>query len=163
MPTDYNKIAKEYRASKLLPWRIHAEAYTFFKIIGDLNGKDVLDLACGDGFYSRQFKLRGARLVTGVDISSEMIALAQAAEKEDPKGIEYHIEDVMKMELNYEYDCVCASYLLNYARNANELQQMLHVISKHLKTGGRFITINSNPNYTAAKDVLRNTVLFVFA
>jgi len=155
MATDYNKIAKEYQASKLLPWRIYAEAYTFFNVIGDLQGKDILDLACGEGFYSRQFKLRGAGRVTGVDISREMIALAKASEQENPMGIEYHVKDVLSLDLNYEYDCVCASYLLNYARNASELQGMAHSIFRHLKTGGRFITINSNPDYTAAKDVLR--------
>jgi ubiquinone/menaquinone biosynthesis C-methylase UbiE len=155
MATDYNDIAKEYQASKLLPWRIYAEAFTFFNLIGDLNGKEVLDLACGEGFYSRQFKLRGALHVTGVDISSEMIALALESELQKPIGIEYHVADVLTLDLNYEYDCVCASYLLNYAKNAEELQQMLTVISRHLKPGGKFITINSNPDYRSSKELLR--------
>lgn len=155
MATDYNEIAKEYQASKLLPWRMYAEAFTFFNIIGDLNGKDVLDLACGEGFYSRQFKLRGAHPLTGVDISSEMIALARASEHANPIGIEYHVEDALHLNLNCEYDCICASYLLNYAHNAEELQQMLTVISRHLKPGGKFVTINSNPDYRAEKGLLR--------
>lgn len=155
MVTDYNEIAKEYQASKLLPWRINAEAYTFFNLIGDLNGKEVLDLACGEGFYSRQFKLRGALSVTGVDISSEMISLARESESQKPLGVAYHVADVLKLDLHHEYDVVCASYLLNYAKNADELQQMLHVIAKHLKPGGKFVTINSNPDYTADKSVLR--------
>lgn len=155
MATDYNEIAKEYQASKLLPWRMYGEAYTFFNIIGDLAGKDVLDLACGEGFYSRQFKLRGAHRVTGVDISSEMIALARTSEHENPMGIEYHVEDVLNLNLNFEYDCVCASYLLNYAHNVEVLQQMLIVISRHLKPGGKFIAINSNPDYRAEKQLLR--------
>jgi len=155
MATDYNQIAKEYQASKLLPWRMYAEAFTFFNIIGDLTGKDVLDLACGEGFYSSQFKLRGAHRVTGVDISSEMIALARASEQANPIGVEYHVEDVLNLNLNHEYDCVCASFLLNYAQNAEELQQMLMVISRHLKPGGKFVTINSNPDYKAEKAVLR--------
>lgn len=155
MATDYNEIAKEYQASKLLPWRLYAEAYTFFNVIGDLAGKDVLDLACGEGFYARQFKLRGAHRVTGVDISSEMIALARASEHANPIGIEYHVEDVLHLNLNFEYDCVCASYLLNYAHNAETLQQMLTVISRHLKPGGKFVTINSNPDYRAEKNLLR--------
>jgi ubiquinone/menaquinone biosynthesis C-methylase UbiE len=155
MATDYNEIAKEYQASKLLPWRIYAEAYTFFNLIGDLNGKEVLDLACGEGFYTRQFKLRGALSVTGVDISSEMISLAQESESQKPLGVAYHVADVLNLHLHHEYDFVCASYLLNYAKNADELQQMIHVIEKHLKPGGKFVTINSNPDYSADKSILK--------
>ena len=39
----------------------------------------MLDLACGEGIYARQFKRAGASVVTGVDVSQEMIALAEAA------------------------------------------------------------------------------------
>jgi hypothetical protein len=45
MATDYDAIAQEYQASKLMPWRKHIEAYTYFNLIGDLTGKDVLEQA----------------------------------------------------------------------------------------------------------------------
>lgn len=48
-------------------------------------GERVLDLACGQGFFSRAFHAAGAR-VTGVDISKELIALAA---KHSPKEIVY--------------------------------------------------------------------------
>ena len=38
----------------------------------------MLDLACGEGIYARQFKRAGAASVMGVDVSREMIALTEA-------------------------------------------------------------------------------------
>ncbi|MEO5583609.1 MAG: class I SAM-dependent methyltransferase [Saprospiraceae bacterium] len=147
MSTNYDLITKEYQASKLLPWRIQAEAYTFFKLLGNLNGLDVLDLACGEGFYTRQIKLHGAAHVTGIDISEGMIHLALEIEAKNPLGLEYYIHDAMSMDLNKKFDMVCASYLLNYAQDADELTRMSRVIAHHLKPGGRFVTINSNPDF----------------
>ena len=149
MATDYNSIAKEYQASKMQPWRKHVEAYSLFNLVGDLTNKNVLDLACGEGFYTRQLKLKGANNVEGVDISKAMIQLAQNLEKQDSLGITYHEHDVLNLDLNKKFDLITASYLLNYAKNAEEMVQFGKVISKHLNPGGRFVTINSNPNHKA--------------
>ncbi len=156
MHTDYDIIAKEYQASKLLPWRQHTEAYTLFKQIGPLEGLHVLDLACGEGFYTRQFRLRGAAVAVGVDISAGMINLAREAENARPLGIQYHVCDVLALDLGQTFDLVSASYLLNYSRTATELDQMCRVIAQHLKPGGRFVTINSNPDHRCPPETLRH-------
>ena len=54
-----------------------AENYTVFRLVGPLEGKRVMDLACGDSFYTRRLKQRGAAEVIGVDISPEMIRLSE--------------------------------------------------------------------------------------
>ncbi|ARK13112.1 class I SAM-dependent methyltransferase [Fibrella sp. ES10-3-2-2] len=154
MATNYNAIAKEYQASKMLPWRKHVESHTFFGLAGDLTGLTVLDLACGEGFYTRQLKLRGAAEVVGVDISDGMIQLAQEAEAQNPLGLVYHCQDALVLNLDRQFDLICASYLLNYARTAAELLQMGRVIANHLKPGGRFVTINSNPDYQATVEAM---------
>ena len=154
MATDYDAIAQEYQASKLMPWRKHIEAHTYFTLIGDLNGKDVLDLACGDGFYTRQFKLRGASSVVGVDLSAGMIALAEEAEKAKPLSLTYICSDAVELSLDKQFDFICASYLLNYAHDEQSLKAMCDAIFKHLKPGGKFITINSNPDYRGTVESL---------
>ena len=73
----YDEIAEEYKTSKQLPFRKHIEAFTLFELLGDLNSKSMLDLACGEGIYARQFKRAGASKVLGVDLSAEMIRLAK--------------------------------------------------------------------------------------
>jgi ubiquinone/menaquinone biosynthesis C-methylase UbiE len=145
MATDYNKIANEYKYSKSLPWRKYLEAYTLFNIAGDVVGKSVLDLACGEGFYTRLYKLKGAEEVVGVDLSEEMIVLAKETEKSDPLGITYYVGNALDLDLGRQFDLISASYLLNYAENESQLQIMCTVIAKHLKPGGRFVTINNNP------------------
>jgi SAM-dependent methyltransferase len=156
MSTDYNKIAKEYQASKILPWRLYAEAYTYFKNMDEVSGLSILDLACGDGFYTRQLKLRGALEVIGVDLSQAMVAMAQGIEDENPLGLRYVVRDAKRLELGQKFDQICASYLLNYAKNKDELCQMVTSIGDHLKRGGVFTTINSNPDFRADKGSMRH-------
>ncbi len=150
MSTSYDSIAQQYKASKMLPWRQYVEGYTLFQLTGNPSGLHVLDLACGEGFYTRQFKLRGAVQVTGVDISAGMIQLAQEEENAHSLGVAYHVQDVLAMDLQEQFDLISAAYLLNYARNTAELTQMAQVIAHHVKPGGRFVTVNSNPDYRCA-------------
>ena len=50
MTTDYDPIAEQYKRAKLQPWRTHVESFTLMNLLGDLSGKSVVDVACGDGF-----------------------------------------------------------------------------------------------------------------
>ena len=77
MTTDYDPIAEQYQRSKQQPWRTFIECYTLLDLIGDLAGMAVLDLACGEGFYTRQIRQRGAVRVLGLDLSQGMIDLAR--------------------------------------------------------------------------------------
>ncbi|HEX8692254.1 MAG TPA: class I SAM-dependent methyltransferase [Longimicrobium sp.] len=56
---------------------------------GDVAGSRVLDLGCGQGFFTRQLARRGAR-VTGVDLSDRLLELARGHEEREPLGIGYH-------------------------------------------------------------------------
>ena len=155
MATDYNTISQEYKRSKLQPWRLHIESFTLFGLVGDLAGRSVLDLACGEGFHTRVLKQRGAGRVVGVDLSAAMIDLARQEESRQPLGIEYIVQDAKKLELRETFDLVFAAYLLNYASSRSELLEMCQAIARHLKPGGRFVTINSNPDYTGQDDTMR--------
>jgi len=46
-----------------------------FKLIGDVKGRLVLDLACGEGFNTRILAEKGAKMV-GVDFSAKLVQLA---------------------------------------------------------------------------------------
>jgi ubiquinone/menaquinone biosynthesis C-methylase UbiE len=145
METDYDRIAGKYKRAKLQPWRTHIERHTLLKIVGDVAGKAVIDLACGEGYYTRELRGRGAARVLGVDLSHGMIELAEAEEKRNPRGIEYRVGDARTLELPEQFDLVFAAYLLNYARTADELAEMCRAIARCLKPGGRFVTANNNP------------------
>ncbi|MFL5245645.1 MAG: class I SAM-dependent methyltransferase [Gemmataceae bacterium] len=144
MTTNYDPIADQYKQSKQQPWRTYIEAFSLMSLVGDPNGLSALDLACGEGFYTRMLRHKGAAKVTGVDLSAGMIALARKQESEHQLGISYEVGDARQLRPE-KYDFVLAAYLLNYSQNRADLQAMCASIGRCLKPGGRFLTVNSSP------------------
>jgi SAM-dependent methyltransferase len=142
---EYDAFAKEYQESKQLPFRTYAEQPLLLSLIGDVAGRSVLDLGCGEGIYARKLKALGAATVVGVDLSREMIALARAAEAASPLGIEYHVGDAGAVGCLGRFDLVVGSYLLNYAQSREQLEQFCRTIRQNLAHGGRFVGMNDNP------------------
>ena len=106
----------------------------------------VLDLACGEGFYSRIVRRLGAARVHGVDLSPEMVRLAEEAERQEPLGCTYSVGDArLAPGALGQFDVVMAVYLLNYAQTADELHEMARSIAGQLAPGGRLVGINDNP------------------
>lgn len=67
-------------------WARHADTNDYrnlflmpvtFELLGDVSGKNILDLGCGEGAYCRAFTKRGA-YVTGIDGSERLINIAKA-------------------------------------------------------------------------------------
>jgi ubiquinone/menaquinone biosynthesis C-methylase UbiE len=145
MPTNYDPIAEKYQRAKHQPWRNHVECFTMTELIGDPTGLRVLDIGCGEGFYTRWVRQAGAASATGVDLSPGMIALARSQESEQRLGIEYEIGDARELPDLGQFDLVIAAYVLNYARTREELASMCSGIARSLKPGGRFVTANTNP------------------
>ncbi|WP_395846578.1 class I SAM-dependent methyltransferase [Cystobacter fuscus] len=142
---EYDSLAEEYQQSKLIPFRLELEHYSLFEQLGELRGKRVLDLACGEGFYSRQMKRRGAATVHGVDVSPAMIELAQESERHEPLGCTYAVGDVAGLERLGDFDRVVGCYLLNQARTREQLLDFCRAIHRNLAPGGRFVGVADNP------------------
>lgn len=145
MTTDYDPIAEQYRRAKQQPWRAHVEAFTLLRLVGDVTGRSVIDIACGEGFYTRMIRQHGAARVLGVDLSARMIDLARATEAQQRLGVEYQVGDGRALGVGRVFDLAVAAYLLNYARDRAELQAMCDGIAACLRPGGRFVTVNANP------------------
>jgi ubiquinone/menaquinone biosynthesis C-methylase UbiE len=143
---EYDKIAKKYTDSeKTRLERIYIIDPSFMEIIGNVKEKTILDLACGDGNFSRKIKKDGAKEVIGIDLSEEMIKLAKEKTKEEGLNIKYQINDVIKLGKIKEFDSVIAAFLLHYSKTKKELQKMCKNIYKNLKNNGRFIALNQSP------------------
>ena len=141
----YDEIAEAYQASKKLPFRRRIERYTLFEALGDIRGMRVLDLACGEGFYTRLLRKAGAAEVTGVDISPEMIRLAEQEEERAPLGCRYRCQDAADFEPEGgAMDLVVAMYLLHYAGTAEKLTRFCRVCHRALRPGGRLVGFNDN-------------------
>lgn len=145
MPTDYDPIAEQYKRSKATPWRAHVECHTLLDLIGDVTGRDVLDVACGEGFYTRLLRHGGARRAVGVDLSEGTVSLARSQEEAAPLGVEYVVGDAGDLPFEAEFDLVVAAYLLNYAPDRATLTAMCRSLARCLRPGGRFVTVNCCP------------------
>ena len=140
----YDKIAEEY-SQMLNPTKKYVLIPMFKRLIGNISGKTVLDLGCGDGFFTRLlFEMSPAKIV-GVDISEELIKIAIERENPQPLGIEYSVGDVLKLQPKDKFDIVTTVYLLNYSKTREELFSMCNTIYSHLRTGGVFCAITVNP------------------
>ena len=62
-------------------------------ILGDVEGKHILDAGCGNGYLCRILSKRGAT-VTGVDVSEKTIELAKTTESEETRGIKYYVRSL---------------------------------------------------------------------
>ena len=144
MAAYYDTIAQQYQQVHASPRSLYINTYTYLHLLGELTGKSILDLGCGEGFYTRQFSHEGATRVVGVDISPQMIELAQQKEARNPHGIEYLTADVCELGQIGSFDLVVASYLLNHAQTKQQLLQMCQTIYTNLKPSGRFVSINDN-------------------
>jgi SAM-dependent methyltransferase len=141
-PAEYDRIGDRYSEAKQQPFRIHLEAYTLERLAGDVRGARVLDLACGDGIYSRRFMKRGAAETIGIDASEEMVALGRHAEQIEPLGCRYRHGDVKDAGQLGSFDVVVAAYLFNYAASRAELRCLCAVAAQNLRPGGLLIGVN---------------------
>ncbi|KPC60662.1 class I SAM-dependent methyltransferase [Streptomyces chattanoogensis] len=144
----YDEIGEAYEGFKALPLEQYAVVPSFLAMVGDVRGKSVLDLASGTGFYSREFKRRGATKVLGIDISGEMVAVSEALEKADPQGISYEVGDVSELRpFEQRFDIALAVQLLNYAPDTSTTERMCRNIHRSLKPGAELFVLNQSPDF----------------
>lgn len=133
--------------ARMALYHTHCQNPVIFRTLGDLRGKSLLDLACGDGFYTRKFRRAGADPVVGVDLSQAQIREAVAIERRDPLGIEYLVADVVALELEERFEIVTAIHLLHYLEDGGEIEAVLRSIHEALTDDGRFVTMIANPEF----------------
>lgn len=114
-----------------------ASATALLRLVGEASGLRVLDLACGHGRITRELARRGGR-VTGIDISGNLLGIAQAAEAAEPLGITYLQRDItVGSALRGErFDVVCCNHGL---ADVDDLDGALRAVSRVLRLGGRFV------------------------
>lgn len=140
MQNDYDKIACDYKATDEKPDKKYSMLPTVLDLAGDLSGKKVLDLGCGSGFFTMAFA-KSSDNVVGIDNSSEQLKLAK---KIKVPNIEYIEGDIFKTALPHS-DIVLASFVLGYAQNEEQLDDLCSQIFDCLSTGGKFISIVDLP------------------
>lgn len=130
----------------------HCQDPVIFGTLGDIRGKSLLDLACGDGFYTRRFRTEcAAHPVMGIDLSPKQIERAEAIEQHDHLGIEYRVGDVTSLRLERRFDIVTAIHLLHYLETAAEIESAFRAIHETLCDDGQCVTMIANPEFDLEK------------
>ena len=120
---------------------------SLFDLIGDVAGCSLCDLACGQGRIARELARRGARVV-GVDLSSELIAIAQRDERTEGLGITYLVDDAEHLvqlgEAQFD-GIVCNLALMDIP----DLAAAARAISRILHPGGWLVFSITHPCFEA--------------
>ena len=80
--TQYDHVAPVYHNVLENPYYPKIILPSVVKMLGDIKGKDVLDLACGDGTQTQKLQKLGAKKVVGVDISQGITSICFSLERD---------------------------------------------------------------------------------
>jgi ubiquinone/menaquinone biosynthesis C-methylase UbiE len=135
----------------------------FLKFIGDIKGKKVLDVGCGEGYSTRIFAQHGAH-VTGVDFSGIMIKLAREQEERELLGITYEVASWEQLPFNAaSFDVVLSTMALmdgpGYEQAVQEFYRVLR------PQGSLFFSVTHpcflTPHYRRLKDEQGETTHYI--
>ena len=104
-----------------------------------VQGKRILDLACGTGEITVELARHGFE-VSGVDLSDEMLMVAQEKAMTAGVSIPFFQQDMAELEGLGQYDCVtifCDS--LNYLRKEEDILKTFRRVHAHLNDGALFL------------------------
>jgi SAM-dependent methyltransferase len=97
--------------------------------------RTLLHLGCGGGRNDYIFKNHFE--VTGIDVSREMLALAEDLNPE----VSYIWGDMRTIRLGTRFDAVTALDSINYMRTEDDLLRTFRTADRHLNPGGIFLTL----------------------
>jgi len=114
-----------------------------FKTFG-LKPSLVVDLACGTGSLCVEMSRRGYEMI-GIDLSPDMLSVAQNKAFEAGTGVLYLNQDISGFELYGTADAfLCTMDSVNYITSKESLNSMFRLVNNYLNPGGLFIfDINS--------------------
>jgi ubiquinone/menaquinone biosynthesis C-methylase UbiE len=130
--THLEKSADSYQEKVIMP--------NVLRVLDPKPGIKVLDIACGQGYFSRAFTETGATVI-GCDISKELIELAK---KHSPKNIEYHTTPAD--DLSFVKDVsIDAAVIVLAIQNIENIVGTFSECARTLKPGGRLVIVLNHP------------------
>lgn len=103
-----------------------------------LSGRHALDLGCGQGYFARRLAQGGA-LVTGIDLSDELLEIAKTREAHERLGIDYRHVSASRIGDEWPagtFDLVAACMSL---QDMADVRSSLHGAFTVLRPGGRLV------------------------
>lgn len=133
----FSRISPQYdRMNRLMTagldgrWRRAAVA------AAEPRGADVLDIGCGTGDLSEEFRRAGARSVAGADFSAAMLARA----RDKAAGGDWLQADALRLPFgDGTFDAVASAFVL---RNLVDLPAAFAEMARVLRPGGRIVALD---------------------
>ena len=131
---------KELESLRYLQYKINRYAFASQYV----KGKEVLDIACGEGFGSRYLKLKGAKRVIGGDISDKAIECARSFYSEE--GVEFILLDAQELPFSSSsFDVIVSLETIEHLRDP---RRFLKECFRILRREGIFICSTPNAEVT---------------
>ena len=108
-------------------------------------GERILDIACGQGYFTRKFSEAGA-VAMGADISKELIAIAK---KHSPK-LEFAVAPADKLPFAEDSSFDAATVVLAI-QNIENIAGVFSEARRALKPGGRLVLVMNHPAFRSPK------------
>ncbi len=112
-----------------------------FRVLGDLRGKRVLDVGCGDGQQSVLMALLGARVV-GIDLSAGALEVARRRAELNGVGgaIDFHCAPIETADPgDAGFDVVYCDAILHHL--LDDLDAVMAKLVRWVAPGGRFVCV----------------------
>ncbi len=134
---DYLGQEGTYQKEVILP--------NLLRVLDVKKGERVLDLACGQGFFTREIAALGVQAV-GTDISPELIAKAKI---HAPKAT-FHVASAASLPFakDREFDAVTCVLAL---QNMEDISTVFKEVGRVLKKDGRFLFVINHPAFRVLK------------
>jgi ubiquinone biosynthesis O-methyltransferase len=137
LPDDLGpEVYARWRASQIGTTTERLERRLILELVGDVNGRTVLDVGCGDGDLALDLT-KGGALVTGIDASTEMIDAARSRAKQHSTNIAFQVAKAERLPFPSEqFDVVTAITILCFVEDA---APVFREIARVLRPGGRLV------------------------
>ena len=138
----WNKMSADYQAQYVIPTDVvhygpNVPTEDQLRLLGDPQGREVLEVGCGGGQNAVAFKKRGAARVVGVDLSDAQIAYARALAQREGVAAEFrsgNAEDLRPFD-DASFDIVFSAHCFSYVQR---LDRTFREVYRVLRPGGRF-------------------------
>jgi 2-polyprenyl-3-methyl-5-hydroxy-6-metoxy-1,4-benzoquinol methylase len=147
----YSSISKYY--SEIFPYQ-PAQLQFVKNRVGELAGKQILDIGCATGELAFQLVKEGAK-VTGIDLNEDL--LGKAKSNKIHQNLHFQTGNMLELAKNFkpaQFDVVlCFGNTLVHLQTVELIQQMLKGVYSVLKPGGSFLLQILNYDYIVSEQV----------
>ena len=139
--------SKDYQKDSKIPIDVHygpgSPNEKYFKLLGNVRGKKILEIGCGGAQCSIDFAKQGARVI-GIDISNEQLKFAKTLAEKNKVNIKFYQGDIKSLHQikSNSQDIVFSAWALHYVDN---LEKCFKEVYRVLKKGGVFVFSLDHP------------------